>query len=197
MSAILKRRQVVAQLLAGRSPDLLVVSGLGAPSFDVAAVGDHHLNFPLWGGMGAALPIGLGLAAAQPKKRVLVLTGDGELLMGLGGLATAAAQRLENLICVVLDNERYGETGMQATHTGMGVDLAGIARSSGWVEAHNIAEQMALDAFVPKLKAGRGPIFGNIKVAADAEGFALPPRDGGHLQVRFRQALLGPDAALT
>jgi len=193
----LKRRAVVAQLLADRSPDLLVIGGLGAPTYDMTAVEDHHLNFPLWGGMGGALPIGIGLAAAQPKKRVLVLTGDGEMLMGLGALGTAAAQRLENLLCVVLDNERYGETGMQVTHTASVVDLAGVAKATGWVEAHSIADQKVLDAFAPKVKAGRGPIFANIKIAADPEGFVLPPRDGGHLQVRFRQALLGPAAALT
>jgi thiamine pyrophosphate-dependent acetolactate synthase large subunit-like protein len=185
MSAILKRREVVAKLLADRSPDLLIVTGLGAPAYDVTAVEDNHLNFPLWGGMGGAVPLGVGLALAQPKKRVLVLTGDGEMLMGMGGLGTAAAQRVENLVCVVIDNERYGETGMQVTHTANVVDLAGVAKACGWVEA-----------FAPKLKAGRGPIFAVIKVAAEPEAFVLPPRDGAHLQMRFRQALLGPDAAL-
>lgn len=196
MTATLKRREVVATLLADRSPDLLIVTGLGAPAYDVTAVEDNHLNFPLWGGMGGAVPLGVGLALAQPKKRVLVLTGDGEMLMGMGGLGTAAAQRVENLVCVVIDNERYGETGMQVTHTANVVDLAGVAKACGWAEAHKITDMAGVNAFAQKLKAGRGPIFAVVKVAAEPEAFVLPPRDGAHLQMRFRQALLGPDAAL-
>jgi len=195
--AKLKRRAVVARLLADRSPDLLVVCGLGAPSFDVTAAGDNPLNFPLWGGMGAAVPVAVGLAVAQPKKRVLVVTGDGEMLMGIGSLGTAAAQRPENLVCVVIDNERYGETGMQLTHTADVVDLAGVANASGWLEAHTITDAAGLEAFAPKVSRGRGPIFAAIKVAAAPENFVLTPRDGGHLQMRFRLALLGPDAAST
>ena len=117
-------------LLAGRG-DLLVVAGLGSPNWDATAAGDHPLTFPLWGAMGSAAMIGLGLALAQPERRVLVLTGDGEQLMALGALATIAVQRPPNLAVVVLDNERYGETGMQATHTAHGVDLAGIASGRG------------------------------------------------------------------
>jgi thiamine pyrophosphate-dependent acetolactate synthase large subunit-like protein len=191
----LKRRQVVAELLAGRPSELLVVCGLGAPVYDVTALGDDPRNFPLWGGMGGALPVGLGLALAQPGKRVLVVTGDGEMLMGLGSLGTAAAQRAANLVCVVLDNEHYGETGMQLTHTASVVDLAGVAQASGW-EAHKIVDQPGVTRFVPKIATGRGPIFAAIKVAAEPEAFALPPRDGAHLQMRFRQAVLGSDAAL-
>jgi hypothetical protein len=126
----LKRREVVAALLAERG-DALVVAGLGAPVWDCAAAGDHPLNFYLWGAMGSAVPIGLGLALARPERRVLTVTGDGELLMGLGSLATAAVQAPPNLAIVVLDNERYGETGMQRTHTALGVDLAAVAAAAG------------------------------------------------------------------
>lgn len=196
MSGTLKRREVVAKLLADRSPDLMVVTGLGAPAYDVTALGDHHLNFPLWGGMGGALPLGVGLALAQPSKRVLVVTGDGEMLMGMGSFGTAAAQRIDNLVCVVLDNERYGETGMQVTHTANVVDLAGVAKSCGWADAQTITDMAGVTAFAAKVKSGRGPIFALIKIAAEPEAFVLPPRDGAHLQMRFRQALLGPDAAL-
>src|SRR5229473_664249 len=121
----LDRRAVVAALLAERG-DLLVVAGLGAPNWDVAAAGDNPLTFPLWGAMGSAAMVGLGLALAQPRRDVLVLTGDGELLMGLGSLASIGVQRPANLAVAVLDNEAYGETGMQATHTAHGVDLAQI-----------------------------------------------------------------------
>ena len=122
----LRRREVAARLLAAPG-DLLVVAGLGSTAWDVTAAGDRPLNFPLWGAMGGAAMIGLGLALAQPERRVLVITGDGELLMGLGSLATIAIQRPPNLAIVVFDNERYGETGMQATHTAHGIDLAAVA----------------------------------------------------------------------
>src|ERR1700693_6148678 len=108
----LDRRKAVAQILAQRG-DALVVAGLGAPCWDITAAGDSSLNFYTWGGMGSAAMIGLGLALAQPRRRVLVITGDGEMLMGLGSLATIAVQRPANFAIVVLDNERYGETGMQ------------------------------------------------------------------------------------
>ena len=127
----LRRREVAARLLADAG-DLLVVAGLGSTAWDVTAAGDRPLNFPLWGAMGGATMVGLGLALAQPERRVLVITGDGELLMGIGSLATIAVQRPPNLAIVVFDNERYGETGMQATHTAHGVDLAGVAAACGF-----------------------------------------------------------------
>ena len=108
--ALLNRREVVACLLNPRD-DLLVIAGLGAPAWDITAAGDHALNFPMWGGMGGAITTGLGLALAQPLKRVLVVTGDGELLMGLNSLATDGVSQPKNLAIVVLDNEVYGETG--------------------------------------------------------------------------------------
>jgi thiamine pyrophosphate-dependent acetolactate synthase large subunit-like protein len=100
----LARRGAIARILADRG-DMLVVTGLGSPTYDCAAVGDHPLNFYLWGAMGSAVTVGLGLALAQPKRRVLVITGDGEMLMGLGALATAAVKRPDNLAILVIDNE--------------------------------------------------------------------------------------------
>src|ERR1700682_1858152 len=126
----LERRAVVRALLADRG-DLLVVAGLGAPAWDATDAGDHALTFPLWGGMGGATVVGLGLALAQPQRRVLVLTGDGEMLMGMGSFATIAAQNPPNLRIIILDNERFGETGQQRTHTAMGTDLAAVAAGCG------------------------------------------------------------------
>ncbi|MGH6887416.1 MAG: thiamine pyrophosphate-dependent enzyme, partial [Geminicoccales bacterium] len=103
----LRRREVAEVLLADRG-DMLVVAGLGSTAWDVTAAGDHPLNFPLWGAMGSAAAIGLGLALAQPERRVLVITGDGDMLMGLGSLATVAVQQPANLAIVAFDNERYG-----------------------------------------------------------------------------------------
>jgi hypothetical protein len=141
--AKLQRRSVVARILADRD-DTLVITGLGSPTYDVAAAGDHPNNFYLWGAMGSALTVGLGLAMAQPKRRVLVVTGDGELLMGLGALATAGVKQPENLAVAVIDNEHYGETGMQRTHTSAGVDLAGIARQAKFRDAVTVRDSAAL-----------------------------------------------------
>ena len=190
----LRRREVAETLLAGRG-DLLVVAGLGSTAWDVSAAGDHPLNFPLWGAMGGAAMIGLGLALARPERRVLVITGDGEQLMALGSLATVAVQRPANLALVVFDNERYGETGMQATHTAHGVDLAGIAAAAGFPVAGTVRAQDELEAARPVIRAAAGPIFYAIKVRAEPLPFILPPKDGAHLKDRFRLALLGPDAA--
>lgn len=108
---ILQRRPLVAQLLQDAGDELLVIAGLGSCAWDITAAGDRPLNMPLWGGMGAPVAMGLGLALAQPQKRVLVITGDGDMLMSLGSLATVAAQQPRNLAIVVVDNEKYGETG--------------------------------------------------------------------------------------
>ncbi len=189
----LRRRQVVARLLEDRG-GLLVVGGLGAPSWDLTAAGDHPLSFPLWGAMGAAAMIGLGLALAQPERRVLVVTGDGEMLMGLGSLATIAVQQPANLAVVVLDNERYGETGMQATHTAGPTDLAAVAVGAGIPVVGNIFDQAQLEAALPRIRGEEGPVFFNIKVRAEELPLVLPPKDGVQLKDRFRVALLGPEA---
>ena len=191
----LRRRRVVESLLADRG-DLLVVAGLGAPCWDVTAAGDHALTFPLWGAMGSAALIGLGLALAQPARRILVITGDGEMLMGLGGLATVAVQAPENLAIAVLDNERYGETGMQATHTAFGVDLAAVAAAAGLPVTGTVGDDAGLGAAVAKLRGAQGPVFFTIKVRAEDLPLALPPRDGVHLKNRFRRALLGEKEAV-
>jgi len=191
MSApLLRRREVAATLLAGRG-EMLVVTGLGSPTYDAAAAGDHDLNFYLWGAMGGAAVMGLGLALAQPRRRVLALTGDGEMLMGLGSLATIAAQRPENLAVVVLDNERYGETGMQPTHTALGADLAGVAASCGIETVRTVRDLAGVDALARLVREGRGPIFGVVKVDAEKLPLVLPARDGTWLKHRFRAALLG------
>jgi thiamine pyrophosphate-dependent acetolactate synthase large subunit-like protein len=189
----LDRRSVVRALLAERG-DLLVVAGLGAPAWDATDAGDHPLTFPLWGAMGGATAIGLGLALAQPDRRVLVLTGDGELLMGMGSLATAGVQRPRNLAVVVLDNEHYGETGMQSSHTAFGIDLAAVARACGFVSSAMITKVDQVAALRADIHGAEGPLLAQIKIAADKLPLVLPPRDGTHLKNRFRETLLGPKA---
>jgi thiamine pyrophosphate-dependent acetolactate synthase large subunit-like protein len=192
-AAVLDRRKVVNTLLAERG-DLLVVAGLGAPAWDATAAGDHPLTFPLWGGMGGAASIGLGLALAQPKRRVLVLTGDGEMLMGLGSLATIGVQRPRNLSVVVLDNEHYGETGMQPSHTRFGVDLAAAAKACGFVTASELTTLAGVVKLRGEIHKADGPLFAQIKISPDKLPLVLPPRDGTELKNRFREALLGKEA---
>jgi thiamine pyrophosphate-dependent acetolactate synthase large subunit-like protein len=189
----LQRRDVVARILADRG-ELLVVTGLGSPSYDCAAVGDHVLNFYLWGAMGSAVTVGLGLALAQPPRRVLVITGDGEMLMGLGALATVATKKPDNLAIAVIDNERYGETGMQRTHTSAGVDLAGIARSAGFPETATVRELAELKSAILLLHKSKGPVLVVLKVSPERVPLVLPSWDGAFLKNRFRQAVLGTEA---
>ncbi|MGH8720478.1 MAG: thiamine pyrophosphate-dependent enzyme [Burkholderiales bacterium] len=191
----LQRREVVKTLLAERGA-LLVVAGLGSTAWDCTAAGDSALTFPMWGAMGNAAMTGLGLALAQSKRRVLVLTGDGEMLMGLGSLATIGVHQPRNLTVVVIDNERYGETGMQATHTAHGVDLAAMARAAGFAAGVVVRDKAGVAALRPAIHRDPGPHFAQVKVAAGKEPLVLPPRDGALLKNRFRQALLGEDAAL-
>jgi len=189
----LDRRKVVAALLAERG-DALVVTGLGSPTYDTFAAGDHDLNFYLWGGMGGAAMAGLGLALAQPKRRVLVITGDGEMLMGLGSLATIACEAPKNLAIAVINNGHYGETGMQRAHTARGVDLTGIAKAAGFKSSTTISSMAGLQQWLSTFHRKPGPVFGDIKVSAAPAPMALPVRDGTAIKYRFRTALLGAKA---
>ena len=193
MSAKLHRRSVIKKLLDKRGK-LLVVAGLGSTAWDMTAAGDSPLNFPTWGAMGQAAMIGLGLALARPERRVLVVTGDGEMLMGLGSLATIGVQQPANLTVVVIDNERYGETGMQATHTAHGVDLAAIAKACGFRNSKNISRKKEVVPLRALIHDGKGPNFAQVKVRPEKLPLVLPPHDGELLKARFRRALLGPRA---
>ena len=190
---LLHRRDVVNELLRDRG-DLLVIAGLGAPNWDVSAAGDHVNNFPLWGAMGAASMMGLGLALAQPKRKVLVITGDGEMLMSIGALATIAVEKPPNLTIAVLDNERFGETGMQKTHTAAGVDLAGMAAAAGIRTSRIVRSAEEVTEIRDLAHQGKGPVFAQVKINPEALRFVLPPADGGILTTRFRQSVLGDES---
>ncbi len=182
----LDRRDVVATLM--RDPgDLLVITGLGAATYDVGITGDRPQNFYLWGAMGGTAMIGLGLAIAQPKKRVLVITGDGEMLMGMGALATVAAAGVTNLSIAVLDNGRYGETGSQFSHTGLTTDLAAVAAACGWANTTTARDMDEVAALAPRLRTEN--VFAIIRISAEEKPRFLPPRDGAYLTDRFRRSL--------
>ncbi|HEY2539109.1 MAG TPA: thiamine pyrophosphate-dependent enzyme [Stellaceae bacterium] len=182
-------RRLAMRILLDKRDDLLLVTGLGSTTWDAAAAGDDPRNFYLWGAMGSAALVGLGLAAAQPKHRVLVVTGDGEMLMGMGGLATIGIQRPPNLAIAVFDNARYGETGMQPSHTEAGVDLVGIARACGIKETFDISDELGARDFAARVHKAATTLFARIVIRADEPPRVLPPRDGVYLKNRFRRAI--------
>ncbi len=182
-------RRAAIRILLEKRDDLLLVTGLGSTTYDAASVGDDPRNFYLWGAMGAAALVGLGLAIAQPRHRVLVVTGDGEMLMGLGGLATIGIQRPPNLAIAVFDNGHYGETGMQASHTEAGVELAGIARACGIKEIFDISDELGVRDFAGRVRKSATTLFARVAIRADEPPRVLPPRDGVLLKNRFRHAI--------
>ena len=186
---LLDRREAVAGLLRNRG-GLLVVCGPGSPSYDVHSVGDFDTNFYLWGAMGGAALLGLGLPQARIDRQVLVVTGDGEQLMGLGGLATIGVARPGNLMVAVLDTERFGETGSQGSHTGRGVDLASVASGCGFVEVRTVRDLVGVEAMREALhRRADGPRLFVLKVRPVNVPRWLPPRDAVHLKNRFRAQL--------
>lgn len=184
----LDRRKFVAELLK-QFPDALVVSGLGSPSYDVFAAGDRPGNFYLWGAMGGSTSLALGLAIAQPEKTVIAITGDGEQLMGIGSLATAAAQQQKNLNIVILDNGHFGETGMQQSHTSLGTNLAQVAKAVGVPTTLEISDIEELGKLAQSIKQADGITVAQVYISTDEPQRALPPRDGTFVKNRFREHL--------
>jgi thiamine pyrophosphate-dependent acetolactate synthase large subunit-like protein len=188
----LDRREVVKAILDRRG-DALVVTGLGSSCYDVG-VHDHPNTFYLWGAMGAAAMVGLGLALAQPTRRVLVITGDGEMLMGVGALATIGAHKPLNLTIIVMDNELYAETGMQPTHTARGVSLAGMAKAASFSVAETVFTEAELERAIAAAYETTGPVLLDVKVSSKRYPMSIRMRDGAHIKNRFRENLLGPRA---
>ncbi len=184
----LDRRAAIRILLEKRG-ELLLVTGLGSTTWDAASVGDDERNFYLWGAMGAAAMVGLGLAIARPERRVLVVTGDGEMLMGLGSLATIGVQRPPNLAIAVFDNSHYGETGMQASHTAEAVELLGVAQACGFKETFDVTNELGLREFAGHIDDAATTLFARVAIRADEPPRVLPPRDGALLKTRFRRAI--------
>jgi len=186
---MLDRRTAIAALMANRPKDLFVVPGLGSTTYDMASLGEKDSDFYLWGAMGGAAMIGLGLALAQPKLKVAVITGDGEALMGMGALATIGVQRPANLAVIVFDNQHYGETGMQASHTDQGVDLVGVARACGIAQTFEVHDEAGLKTLAGALGALKQTLFARVRIAADEPQRVLPSKDGVELKLRFRRAV--------
>jgi thiamine pyrophosphate-dependent acetolactate synthase large subunit-like protein len=185
---MLDRREFVQRLLVDRG-DLLVVPGLGSATYDVAAAGDHPLNFYLWGAMGGTAMIALGLALARPDRRVVAIPGDGDMLMGLGSLATIGVKQPKNLVVVVLDNAHYGETGMQPSHTDAGVDFVAMALACRFHQARTLTRIEEVAEARKLVHTGEGPILVNAKIKPEDVPRVLPLRDGHAIKQRFIAAL--------
>lgn len=186
---VMDRRAAVAKLLMTRD-GALVVTGLGSPSYDVHAAGDSADNYYLWGAMGGAALTGLGLAQAQPRKRVMVITGDGEMLMAFGAIATIAVAKPINLDIIVLDNQHFGETGMQDSHTGRGIRLDRIAEAAGFAETAELTSLEDVDDLTRRLgEPAAGPRLFVLKIGAENLPRSLPPRDAVFIKNRFRAHL--------
>ena len=184
-----ERRAAMATLLANRPDNLFVVPGLGSTTYDMASLGEKDQDFYLWGAMGGAAMIGLGLALAKPSVKVAVITGDGEMLMGMGSLATIGVQRPANLAIVVFDNQHYGETGMQPSHTDSGVDLVGVARACGIRQVYEVDDEAGLQTLAGELAGLKETLFARVRIAADEPTRVLPSKDGVELKLRFRKAV--------
>jgi phosphonopyruvate decarboxylase len=184
----IQRRPFVAELLSHRG-NALIVPGLGSPNWDICAAGDSPEFLYSWGGMGLAVPTALGIALAQPKRRVVAITGDGEMLMGIGSLAVVSDQAPKNLAILVLDNEKFAETGKQRGLTSSRVDIAHVAKGFGIKTTMTVTEQGAVGELAELLFKTPGPVLAVAKIAITQDPWALPVKDGGDIAHRFRIAL--------
>ena len=184
----IRRRPFVAALLAERN-GALVVPGLGSATWDCSASGDSPEYLYSWGGMGLAVPTALGLALAHPERRVLALTGDGEMLMGIGSLGVVAAQAPTNLAILVLDNQHFGETGRQIGLTSEATDLCKVAEGFGIAHTMTVTEQSATATLAKFLFTKTGPVFAVAKIALSEDPWSLPIKDGAVIAHRMRVAL--------
>ena len=191
MTRLEATRQLVAAL--GDEP---IVASLGHPAYDLYAAADRPANFYTWGSMGLASSVGLGLALARPDLRVVVLDGDGSLLMNLGSLATIGWTRPKNLVLIVWDNGEYGTTGGQPTATAVGADLEAAARAMGASSSVTVRAAGEFGAAIARARVEPGPwvIIAKVKESSPT---VKPPLDCVFIKQRFMAAIGGPEAATT
>ena len=187
-------RRVAVPKLVGDPSDFLIIAGLAGTASDTAKICEPKPNyFALAGVMGGATTMGLGLALAQPTKCVLVITGDGELLMNLGSIATVAIMNPPNFSMVCVDNNHYGETGYQKSHTGLGVDLAAIASGAGIATVRTVTQESEIADASALIRQMHGTSFVLLKVAATDPPKLRRSLNAAWAKHRFRNELLGTD----
>ena len=189
--ATLDRKEAVPALV-GDPSDVLIVAGLAGTAKDIAALSGESANVYLMGGaMGAAVPFALGLAYAQPERRVLAVTGDGDLMMSIGILSTIGVMQPPNLGILCVDNGHYGETGYQAGHTSRGVDLERIAQGSGIAATHTVETAADFGPAARALRESNGPSFVWLRVSTAPPPAVKRNFDAVERKNIFRRALLG------
>ena len=184
----ISRRPFVAALLKQRG-NALVVPGLGSSTWDISASGDSPDYLYSWGGMGLAVATALGIALARPDRRVLAITGDGEMMMGIGSLGVVADQAPKNLGILVLDNEHFGETGRQHGLTGTRTDMCKVAEGFGIAKTMLVTEEGQVGALAELMFKEPGPTFAVAKIAITEDPWSLPVKDGAAIAHRFRVAI--------
>lgn len=188
---VLDRREAVPALV-GRHQDFLIVTGLAGTARDIAALTEDGSHvYTMAGAMGAAAMMGFGLALAQPERRVLVVTGDGELLMNVGALATIAVRNPPNLSIVCVDNGHYGETGYQKSHTSLGVDLEQMAIGAGIKASRTVSRADQIADASRLIRETNGAVFVCLRVTAGDPPAYRRLMDPAACRTRFRSALLG------
>jgi len=179
--------------LIGRHEDFLHIAGLAGTVYDISALTGSGANmYGLAGAMGAACTMGLGLALARPDKRVLVTTGDGELLMSLGALATISVLNPTNLSILCVDNGHYGETGYQVSHTSLGVDLEAIAQGAGIKLTRTVETEADITDGARILREANATAFVLLRVKPTDPPKAKLNLNGAACREAFRKALLQP-----
>jgi len=187
----LERSEAVPALV-GDPKDVLFISALGGAARDTARICEPHQNFYAFAGvMGGSVMTGLGLSLAQPAKRVLVITGDGDLLMNVGSLATVAVMNPPNLSILCVDNSHYWETGRQKTHTALGTDLAAMAAGAGIRKVRTVLQPADIPEAAALLRESGGACFVLLKVKPGDPPRIRRSNDAGFTKFRFRQELLG------
>jgi thiamine pyrophosphate-dependent acetolactate synthase large subunit-like protein len=186
---VLERSEAVPKLI-GRHEDFLFVAGLGGTASDVGAVtGDSAHVYSMGGAMGAPCMVGLGLALARPDKRVLVVTGDGDLLMSVGSLAAIAVINPPNLAIVCVDNGHYGETGWQQSHTSLGTDLEKMASGAGIKRTCTVATEAEIATGARMIREGNGASFVLLRVKPTEPAAFQRNFDASFTRDRFKAAL--------
>jgi len=184
----MNRAELTQRLVAKLKNDEAVIGGIGNSNFDLWASGQRPQNFYMLGSMGLACPIALGVAIAQPKRKVVAIEGDGSLLMQLGALATIAAVKPANLTIVVMDNAVYQITGAQPTATAHGADLVAIARGAGIVNSAWAADEADFDQlFTAALEKG-GPSLIALRID-DKPAAGTTERDPFVIRDRFMRGI--------
>ena len=185
-------RKMAVPAIVGDPSDLLIVCGLAGASKDIAHLTDDGDNiFTMAGAMGGATAMGLGLALSRPDKRVLVVTGDGELLMNVGTLATVGIMKPANLSILCIDNGHYGETGYQESHTQRGVDLEVIAQGSAIPVTRTVTTEDQISEAAKVLRNSNASSFILLRVSTEPPPVVKRSMDASERKTAFRRALLG------